>query len=149
MARTINQVGLDLIKQFEGCRLVAYRCPAGVVTIGYGWTRPIDGKPLTMGTRITQVQADALLIDGLADYIAAVEKACPQATDNQFAAMVSLAYNIGTGAFAKSSIAKLHHSGQHTLAADAFRRWNKAGGKVLPGLVRRREAERLLYLRST
>ena len=146
--RAVNQAGIDLIKEFEGCKLTAYRCPAGVVTIGFGWTRPIDGKPLTMETKITQAKADALLVSGLADYAEAVEKACPTATDNQFAAMVSLAYNIGAGAFKRSSVCQHHQAGHHAEAADAFRRWNKAGGKVLSGLTRRREAERLLYLRA-
>lgn len=145
--RAVNQAGIDLIKEFEGCKLTAYRCPAGVVTIGYGWTRPIDGKLLTMGTKITQAKADALLVNGLADYAEVVEKVCSKSTDNQFAAMVSLAYNIGTGAFVQSSVCRQHKFGHYADAADAFRLWNKSGGKILSGLVRRREAERLLYLR--
>lgn len=146
--RKLSQAGLDLIKRFEGLRLTAYRCPAGVLTIGYGWTHPIDGKPISAGTKITLEKAEELLEKGVAPYCAAVEKSCPSATDNQFAAMTSLCYNIGPAAFAKSSVARYHAGGEFKRAADAFMMWTKGGGKTLPGLVRRREAERALYLQA-
>lgn len=144
--RDLSQAGLDIIKQFEGCRLTAYRCPAGVWTIGYGWTKPVNGKPVGAGMKITKEKAEVLLTEGVLPYCGVVNKHCPDANDNQFAAMVSLCYNIGPSNFAKSSVARYHAAGQHTLAADAFLRWNKAGGQVLPGLTRRRQAERALYL---
>lgn len=148
MARELSQAGLDLIKQFEGLRLTAYRDAVGVLTIGYGWTQPVDGKPIQAGMTITREQAEALLKEGVKPYCAVVNNVCPTATDDQFAAMVSLAYNIGSGAFAKSSVARHHAAGNPKQAANAFLLWNKAGGKVLPGLVRRREAERALYVRG-
>lgn len=148
MARELSQAGLDLIKRFEGLRLTAYRCPAGVWTIGVGWTKAVDNQVIHPGMTITREKAEELLREGVKEYCAAVEKACPTATDNQFAAMVSLCYNIGPAAFARSSVARYHTRGSFQRAADAFLLWTKAGGKVLPGLVRRREAERALYLQT-
>ena len=148
MARELSQAGFDLIKQFEGCRLKAYRCPAGIWTIGYGWTKAVGHRVIHPGMTITQDQAEALLAEGVKPYCAAVEQACPTATDDQFAAMVSLAYNIGVGAFAKSSVARHHAAGNYPRAADSFLLWTKGGGKTLPGLVRRRRAERALYLQT-
>ena len=141
--RQINQAGLDLIKSFEGLRLKAYRCPAGIWTVGYGHTGP-DVRP---NTHITQQEAEALLKGDLDKFEAGVEKAVgPNTTDNQFAALVSLAYNIGLGAFLRSTVLRQHRAGNHKLAAAAFLMWVKGGGRTLPGLVRRRAAERALYL---
>lgn len=134
--------GIDLIKRFEGLRLTAYRCPAGIPTIGYGQT----GPDIKLGMTITEAQAEALLANALVKYEQAVEKYAGKAHQNQFDAMVSLCYNIGVGNFSKSSVARLHKSGQYTGAASAFLLWNKAGGKILAGLVTRRKAERNLYL---
>lgn len=133
--------GIALIKEFEGCRLKAYKCPAGVWTIGYGWT--IGVKP---GDVWTQAKAEEMLAKGVKPYADAAEVKCPHSTQNQFDAMVSLCYNIGPGNFAKSSVARLHNAGNFTGAADAFLKWNKGGGKVLAGLTRRRQAERNLYM---
>ena len=133
--------GLCLIKEFEGCKLKAYKCPAGVWTIGYGWTSGV--KP---GDVWTQAKAEEMLVKGVVPYSNAVSKACPKATQNQFDAMVSLCYNIGPGNFAKSSVVRFHNAGKFSKAADAFLMWNKGGGKVLAGLTRRRKAERKLYL---
>lgn len=138
----INQAGLDLIKSFEGCRLVAYKCPAGVWTIGYGHTGP-DVHPKQV---ITPQEAEALLRGDLDHFEAAVAKAAPSATPNQAAAMISLAFNIGIGAFLKSSVLRYHKAGSHASTANAFLLWVKGGGRKLPGLVRRRAAERKLYL---
>lgn len=135
--------GLCLIKEFEGCRLKAYKCPAGVWTIGYGWTPGV--KP---GQVWTQEQAEEMLAKGVKPYAATVAKTCPHASQNQFDAMVSLCYNIGPGNFIKSSVARLHNQGNFNAAADAFLKWNKGGGKVLAGLDRRRRAERKLYLEA-
>ena len=144
--RRINKAGIDLIKAFEGLRLEAYLCPAGIPTIGYGST----GDHVRMGMVITEERAGALLREDLERFERAVAKKCPVATDNQFAAMVSLAFNIGTAGFDKSSVARFHNAGEPSKAADAFLMWNKAtvGGRkvILKGLTRRREAERALYL---
>lgn len=134
---------VNLVKDFEDCKLTAYKCPAGIWTIGYGQTGPDIGPGLVW----TQGEADRRLADSLDDFAHQVEVCLARpGTPNQFGAMVSLAYNIGAGNFRKSSVLRFHNAGQTDQAADAFKMWNKAGGQVLPGLVRRREAERALYL---
>lgn len=145
--RKINQAGVDLIKSFEGLRLKAYKDAANIPTIGYGHT----GPEVSMGQVITEAEAEAILRDDLDRFEKAVSETCPKSTDNQFAAMVALAFNIGSSAFARSSVARFHNAGEHPKAADSFLLWTKAtvGGRkiVLKGLVRRREAERALYLK--
>ncbi len=134
--------GLSIIRSFEGCKLVAYLCPAKVWTIGWGRTTTV--KP---GDTCTQAQADAWLIeeyDRFEKNVRALCKIGPSAA--QLGAMVSLAYNIGIGNFGKSSVLANHNAGQFKAAAAAFALWNKGGGRVLPGLVRRRAAEAALYL---
>lgn len=143
-----SQSCVALIKEMEGCRLTAYLdtlAEPDVWTIGYGHTGP-DVYP---GRVITQQKADALLLDRLnREYGPGVERALAGAptTQAQFDAFVSFAYNVGVGGFARSSVLRHHRDGDHQAAADAFRKWNQAGGRVWPGLVRRREAERALYL---
>lgn len=139
--RFINRAGLELVKQFEGCKLTAYKCPAGVWTIGYGST----GDHVRPGMTITKDQAEELLRSDLRRFEAAVQTEAGDATDNQFSAMVCLAFNIGIAAFARSSVLRWHQAKNTGEAANAFRLWNKAGGKILPGLVKRREAEAALY----
>jgi lysozyme len=145
--RTINDAGLDLIKHFEGCRLTAYQDVAGIWTIGYGHTAGVSE-----GLVFTQAQADQALLDDLTDAEAAVDSAVQDVatTDNQFAAMVSLCYNIGAGNFADSTVLREHRAGRTQQAANAFLLWNKAtiDGvlQVVTGLTDRREAERTLYL---
>ena len=143
--RRINKAGIDLIKAFEGLRLEAYLCPAGIPTIGYGSTEGVK-----MGDRITEERAEALLREDLDRFERAVSAKCPLSSDNEFGAMVSLAFNIGIAGFNKSSVARFHNAGEPSKAADAFLMWNKAtvGGRkvVLKGLTRRRQAERALYL---
>lgn len=144
----INKATIDLVKEFEGCKLTAYRDAVGVWTIGYGTTsRAGLGIIPTAGMTITQAEADQLLADGLnnsADQIRPMITA--PLNDNQFGACVSLAYNIGAYGFGRSTALEKINSGEYDKAADAFLMWNKAGGKVLQGLVRRREAERKLFL---
>ena len=139
--RQIGAKGLALVKSFEGLELKAYLCPARVLTIGYGST----GPHVTPGMVITEAQADALLQRDLDRFEDAVAKAAPRAGQNQFDAMVSLAFNIGIGAFLKSSVLRCHLGGDHRMAAEAFSMWVKGGGRVLPGLQRRRAAEAQLY----
>lgn len=145
-----NRAGIELIKEFEGCRLETYKDAVGVPTIGYGHTS-MAGPPLVLpGMVITQQQADDILITDLAKYEMAVSKAIKrQPTPNQFAAMVSLCYNIGPNNFRKSTVCRAFNDGDIIRAAGAFLRWNKAGGRVLAGLTRRREAERELFLRAS
>ncbi|MEN9924067.1 MAG: hypothetical protein RL268_193 [Pseudomonadota bacterium] len=139
--RTINAAGLDLIKQFEGCRLTAYRDPIGVLTIGYGSTGP-HVKP---GMTITREQADDLLRQDVARFEMAVADMAKVATDNQFAALVSLAFNVGAENVRRSTLLRLHNEGDYAGAKAQFSRWRYAAGRVLPGLVRRRDAEAELY----
>jgi len=138
----ISAKGLALIKEAEGLELEAYRCSAGVLTIGYGHT----GDDVDEGEKITKAEAESLLKRDLARFEKAVAEHCPEATSGQFSAMVCLAFNIGTAAFKKSSVARLHNAARYADAAQAFALWNKGGGKVLPGLVKRRAKEAALYL---
>ena len=145
--RVVSQKGLALIKEFEGCKLKAYRCPAGVWTIGYGWTHGV--KP---GMVWTMQKAEEMLIEGVKPYAATVAKAIGKTptTQGQFDALVSFCYNAGEGNFKKCSMLRYHLRGQKRLAADAFLNWTKARVRgqmtVLRGLVRRRVWERALYL---
>ena len=145
----VNAEGYALIKKFEGCKLKAYRCPANVLTIGYGNTFYENGDKVKEGDVITQQRAEELakfIIDQFAVSITPFIK--QPLTENQFSACVSLAYNIGTGNFKKSSVfKKLNINPKDATIADSFRLWNKGGGVVLKGLVRRREAEIQLYFK--
>jgi lysozyme len=149
MSRSINAAGLQIIKQNEGCRLTAYLDVAGIPTIGWGST------PAKLGQTITQAEADALLLKDIAHAANAVDAATHDVstTDNQFSAMVSLAFNIGTGSFKRSSVLSRHRAANYAAAGDAFLMWNKAhvdGSLViLKGLTKRREQERALYLGDT
>ena len=138
----LSRTGLELIKSFEGLRTKAYRCPAGVWTIGYGST----GRHVREGQIITPERAEELLRGDLMRFEEAVRRYALPATQGQYDAMVGLAFNIGITAFARSTLVRRHRAGDHEGAADEFLKWNKAGGRVLPGLVRRRAAERRLYL---
>jgi lysozyme len=139
----INKAGLALIKRFESLQLKAYLCPAKVWTIGYGHTEDVK-----QGQTITSHQADVILESDLETYEDCVERACKgrPLNENQFSAMVSLCFNIGTAAFVNSSLRKLVLRGDFTAAAAEFGRWVRGGGKVLPGIVARREAERDLFI---
>ena len=143
----IGKKGLDLIKEFEGCQLKAYKCPAGVWTIGWGTTEPINGVAIHEGMTITQKQADELLLKNLKSYESGVNRLVKvKLNQNQFDALVSFTYNCGVGALQKSTLLEKLNKGDYIGASNEFPRWNKAGGKVLKGLVRRREAERKLFL---
>jgi lysozyme len=137
----ISQSGIDLIKRFEGCRLKSYLCPAGVWTIGYGHTAGVRKNQI-----ITSDQASAMLMSDLLQFERAINAmvAVPL-KQGQFDALVSFAFNLGSGALASSTLLRKLNSGDFKGAADEFLRWNKAGGKVLEGLVRRRAAERQLF----
>ncbi|HAS1047769.1 TPA: lysozyme [Enterobacter cloacae] len=139
--------GIALIKQFEGCKLTAYQDSVGVWTIGYGWTQPVDGKPIRAGMTIKQETADRLLKTGLISYESDVSRLVKVGlTQGQFDALVSFTYNLGARSLSTSNLLRKLNAGDYAGAADEFLRWNKAGGKVLNGLTRRREAERALFL---
>jgi len=137
----IPWAAVELIAKAEGCRLKAYRCPAGVSTIGWGETQGVR-----MGQTITQEQADEQFCIRLAEFADDVRALVRDADEDELGAMVSLAYNVGMGNFKKSSVLRLHNAGNHDGAARAFALWNKAGGKELRGLTARRAAEAALYL---
>jgi GH24 family phage-related lysozyme (muramidase) len=142
--RRINQAGLNLIKQFEGLRLEAYRCPAGVPTIGYGTTANVK-----MGDRINAQKAEELLKRDLQRFERAVSNAVKvPISDNQFSALVCFTYNVGYGALQKSTLLKYLNQGKYQAAAQEFMKWNRGGGRVLPGLTRRRQAEQALFLKK-
>lgn len=139
--------GIALIKQFEGCKLTAYQDSVGVWTIGYGWTQPVDGKPIRAGMTIKQETAERLLKTGLVSYESDVFRLVKVSlTQGQFDALVSFTYNLGARSLSTSTLLRKLNAGDYAGAADEFLRWNKAGGKVLNGLTRRREAEHALFL---
>jgi len=147
--RHVNQAGLDLVKSFEGLFLKPYLDPIGIPTIGYGTIQYENGAKVTMqDPAITEQRATELLQWEIDLKAQAVEKMCKVAlNDNEFAALTSFAYNLGTAALGGSTLMKLLNAGTDRVAvADQFLRWNKAGGKELAGLTRRRQAERSLFL---
>jgi len=141
-----SRAALETIKRFEGCRLTAYPDPGtggDPWTIGWGAT----GPGIRKGVVWTQDQADERLrsdVAAFAERVAALLKTAPT-TQGQFDALVSLAYNIGAGALKESTLLRMHMDGDYQGAAGQFIRWNKAGGKVLDGLTKRRIAESRLY----
>jgi lysozyme len=140
--RKINSLGLDLIKSFEGLQLKSYLCPAKVWTIGYGST----GKDIGPGLSWTKEQAEERLARDLLSFEMGVDRALRiQVNENQFSALVCFAYNVGTGALEKSTLLRLLNTGDFTGASKEFGKWNKAAGKELAGLTRRREAECKLF----
>ncbi|EOY8504120.1 lysozyme [Enterobacter cloacae] len=142
-----SEKGIALIKQFEGCKLTAYQDSVGVWTIGYGWTQPVDGKPIRAGMTIKQETAERLLKTGLVSYESDVSRLVKVGlTQGQFDALVSFTYNLGARSLSTSTLLRKLNAGDYAGAANEFQRWNKAGGKVLTGLTRRREAERALFL---
>lgn len=133
-----------MLKRHEGCRLTAYRCPAGVWTIGYGHT----GDDVREGMTITQREAERLLADDLRKFEEEVERvmAGVSLTQGQFDALTVFAYNVGPSAFRNSTLARMvRKNPNNPLIRGEFRRWIRAKGEVLPGLVRRREEEANVY----
>jgi GH24 family phage-related lysozyme (muramidase) len=144
----VNQRTIDLLKQLEGCKLTAYQDVAGIWTIGYGTTATAGlGIEPRAGMTITQAQADELLERAVDAFGAQITKLINvPVTQNEFGALVLLSYNIGVGAFAKSTVLRELNSGNKAAAGNAFHMWNKAGGRVINGLVNRRELEHRLFL---
>jgi len=145
---TVSKAGVDLIKEFEGCLLTAYPDPGTggkPWTIGYGATL-INGKPVTPGMRITQDIADKLLLEDIERHADPVrDMVSGYATQGQFDALVSFAFNVGVNALKRSTLLRKHMEGDHEGAANEFAKWTLASGKRLAGLVRRRAAEASLY----
>jgi lysozyme len=136
---------MDIIQEFEGCKLTAYLCPAGVWTIGWGST----GLGVSKGVVWTQAEADERYIKDMAVFKAGVQKLVTVPVNkNQLEALTSFAYNLGIGALKGSTLLKFLNDGNYQAAANQFLRWDKANGKVLAGLARRRAAERNLFLKA-
>ena len=142
----VSSKGLELIKEFEGFSSTAYLCSAKKATIGYGNTFWEDGTPVKIGDQISKERAETLLKHVVDNFSVAVEVDIKiEVTQNQFDALVSLAYNIGLGAFHNSTLLRQLNRGNFVGASHEFLRWDKSNGKPLPGLTRRREREKLLF----
>ena len=143
-----NNAGLQIIKTFEGFRSSPYKCSAGVPTIGFGSTRGFDSKPVKMGMgSITEDEADQLLKRDIGSAERSVERLIRvQINDNEFSSLVSFVYNLGSGRLQSSTLRAKLNRDEREGAADEFPKWRRAGGKILKGLVLRREAERSLFL---
>jgi len=137
----ISAEGLSLIKKFEGCELEAYQDAVGVWTIGYGHIKGVQE-----GMTITRQEAEEMLLEELVEYETHVLNAVENQLDQcMFDALVSWTYNLGPTNLNSSTMLKVLNAGQYAGVPAQMKRWNKAGGKVLEGLVRRREAEALLF----
>jgi lysozyme len=147
LARAINSAGLALVKEYEGLKLKAYLCPAGVWTIGHGTTKYPDGRKVKDGDTCTPEQAELWLEFDLQSAERAVSSLVRvPLTDNQFSALVSFVYNLGAGAFGGSTLLKrINERAPDALIAAHFKSWVFANKKQLPGLVRRRAAEAALW----
>ena len=136
-----SQKGIDLIKHFEGCELKAYKCPAGVWTIGYGHIKGVQE-----GDVITEQQADEMLVEELNEYENYINTLVTvPLNQNQYDALVSWVYNLGSSNLNSSTLLKVLNSGDYAGVPEQIMRWNKAGGKVLEGLTRRRQSEADLF----
>ena len=133
--------GTKILKFFEGCKLTAYQDSVGVWTIGYGHTKGVYD-----GMTITQDEAEQMLLTELEEYEGYIESMVTvPLTQNQFDALVVWIYNLGPTNFRNSTLLKELNAGNYNAAGQEITRWNKAGGKVLAGLVKRREAEAELF----
>lgn len=141
----INDEGLALLMRFEGFSATPYRCPAGVWTIGYGHTRGVSAA----SPRITRQQALSLLEeDASVSEQAVLRYVETPLSENPFSALVCFVFNIGAGAFARSTLLKRVNEKNFPAAAEEFPRWNVSNGQKLPGLTQRRAAERALFLKG-
>jgi len=140
--RPIHHAAVALVKKFEGLYLTAYHCPAGVLTIGYGHT----GPDVQDGLRITEERAEDLLEADLAKAAADVDRLVRvPLTDEQRGALSSFVFNVGAAAFGKSTLLRKLNGGDYASVPAELARWTKGGGRVLPGLVKRRAAEGVLF----
>ncbi|HDI1575870.1 lysozyme [Acinetobacter baumannii] len=149
MSKVTSSEGLNLIKGFEGKRLTSYDDGVGVWTIGYGTIKYPNGVRVKKGDTCTERQAETYLKNDLNRFEVAINKLVKvPLSQNQFDALASFTYNLGETNLANSTLLKKLNKGDYQGAADQFLVWNKAGGKVMKGLVRRREAERALFLKK-
>ena len=139
--------GIPIIKRFEGLKLRAYLCPAGLATIGYGSTWYENGSRVQMGDVITIERADKLLINTVNHFEKQVDTVVTAPVNaNQLGALTSFAFNVGMGNFRRSTLLRLVNANPNNPAIRTeFMKWIRANGKVLTGLQRRREAESALY----
>ena len=142
MNKKTSAEGVALVKKFEGCELEAYQCSANVWTIGYGHTRGVKE-----GDNCSQDDAESMLVEDLEEFEGYVNDIvqCPL-EQNQFDALVAWTYNLGPTNLRESTLLIRLNEENYNDVPTQIRRWNKAGGKVLDGLIRRREAEALLFL---
>jgi lysozyme len=143
----ISKLGIELIKHYEGFRSRAYKCPAGVVTIGYGTTYYPSGQRVKITDEITEQKAEELLLQNLVSYEKEVDvMTTDDITQSQFDALVSFAYNLGSNALKGSTLLKkVNKNTKDQTIPSEFSKWVKAGGKTLQGLVTRRISEAKLY----
>jgi lysozyme len=143
----LNDAGIKLMHDFEGCKLTAYLCPANKWTIGYGNTYYENGKPVKQGDSITQERANQLFENIAQDFAKRVRALLRVIiNENQFSALVSFAYNAGVANLNKSTLLRKVNANPADPTIDTeFLKWDKANGKVLAGLTRRRKAESKLY----
>lgn len=147
-AMKTSSSGIDMICGFEGKRLVAYDDGVGVWTIGFGTTVYPNGVKVKRGDTCTDAQAKQYMQHDLIKFEKAVnDSVTVPLNQNQFDALISLAYNIGTGAFAKSTLVKKLNAGDYKGAAEQFLVWNKGNGKIMQGLVNRRQREKGVFLK--
>ncbi|WP_044034749.1 lysozyme, partial [Microcystis aeruginosa] len=149
----VSQNCIDLIKKWEGCKLTAYKCPAGVWTIGIGTTCYPDGRRVREGDKITDQQAEGFLVNECEEKAKAVDELVNvDLHQNQFDALVSFAYNVGIGAFKESTLRRKLNEKDYEGAANEFKRWNKATVNgvqvVLDGLTNRRKDEEALFRKN-
>ena len=150
MPMRMTEEGLALIMRFEGFRAEAYRCPAGVWTIGYGHTSAAGPPAVRPSMRWSERQARQVLEADVAQFAEGVRASLTRAvSDAQFSALVSFAYNVGLSAFRGSSVLEAVNGGRFEAVPDRLRLWVKAGGRVLPGLENRRAAEARLFMSDT
>lgn len=146
MIKDISDNGITLIEKYEGLKLKAYKCPAGIWTIGIGSTI-FKGKSVKQGDTCTKQEAYDEFRIHLKKYVyPTIYKVKVALNQQQFDALSSFIYNIGETSFNNSTLLKLLNTGNYTGAAEQFCKWNKAGGKVLAGLTTRRESEKQLFL---
>ncbi len=150
MRRRTSPRGLDLIRSFEGFRAAPYVCPAGWWTIGYGAVRDASNDLVGPGTpAVDEGAATSLLARDVAASESAVARLTSTSlTDDQFDALVSFTFNLGGGALQRSTLRQVINRGEHERVPHELAKWVRGGGRVLPGLVRRRAAESALYQES-
>ena len=142
----LTKDGHNLIKESEGLRLTAYQCSANVWTIGWGSTRGMDGRLVNEGEQITLDQARELYMRDINIFSGSVRKLVKvKINENQFSALVSLAYNIGLGNFRASTLLRKLNRGDYEGCAGEFWKWRRANGEIVAGLVARRERERIMF----